>query len=570
MTASPMPNAAPRLRKSKYFAFLSSGTSSYEEGKAPRTGTCTVDRVGQDGSKPTKGAQSPSTTGNPSSPPKRLRQNPGFVSNSSQLSSLLKEMDELIMIDRILDARSVVDKIRTVESQIGLAPHGLISPDTCSKMEAVVSESDHIRHLLKDLRSDDTWHLVKQTKAEGGITVHYRNEEGSPIHSVKTHTILEGVDATGFVRICSLFLESDLFPLWAPGNIIESSEVLASPSKFRQIIHQKLNFGKFSPISPRDSIVEGRGYHLADDNAVLILASSISKSPYCNVPPKSKSRVRIDLQQAFYIELLPGNRVLFRQISHDDLKLRFMPAFVVNWISQGAMPVGFIHSLKSVLRRYESTEFHQRMQQRRDLYGEIEERVHTELVSKVSRLDSGDTIDESDEDGYAESQTKERTLKECIPPKPLVTGNGNMSTFATCFACLACIFIAQFGVRLSLFWVVLPRNTQVLIALCIFSLPALMICGSKLSKKNGLIIGNRVRINKSHGTLVSDELHIKESPMRFIVPSLDENTPIETPRKKLFNAEPARGAVSDNALVAKPTKSKKKKKKFLRAMRRKK
>ena len=132
-------------------------------------------------------------------------------------------MDELIAIDRILDARLVVDKIGTVESQIGLAPHGLISPDTCSKMEAVVSESDHIRHLLRDLRSDDTWHLVKQTKAEGGITVHYRNEEGSPIHSVKTHTILEGVDATGFVRICSLFLESDLFPLWAPGNIVESS-----------------------------------------------------------------------------------------------------------------------------------------------------------------------------------------------------------------------------------------------------------------------------------------------------------------------------------------------------------
>ena len=578
MTASPMPNAAPRLRKSKYFAFLSGGTNSYEEGKAPRTGT--VDRAGHDGSKPTKGALSPSTTGNPSSPPKRLRQNPGFASNSSQLSSLLKEMDELIMIDRILDARSVVDKIRTVESQIGLAPHGLISPDTCSKMEAVVSESDHIRLLLKDLRSDDTWHLVKQTKAEGGITVHYRNEEGSPIHSVKTHTILEGVDATGFVRICSLFLESDLFPLWAPGNIIESSEVLASPSKFRQIIHQKLNFGKFSPISPRDSIVEGRGYHLADDNAVLILASSVSKSPYCDVPPKSKSRVRIDLQQAFYIELLPGNRVLFRQISHDDLKLRFMPAFVVNWLSQGAMPIGFIHSLKSVLRRYESAEFHQRMQQRRDLYGEIEERVHTELVSKVSslvskvsRMDSGDTIHESDEEGYGETQIKERALKECFPNKAVVAGNGNMSTFATCFACLACIFIAQFGVRLSLFWAVLPRETQVLIALCIFSLPVLMFCGSKLSKKNGRN-GNRVRINKSAGSVagsLSASSKNDDSPKRFIVPSLDEGTPIETPKKKLPIAEPTGGAISHNTLVAKPTKIKKeKKKKFLRAMRRKK
>lgn len=544
-------------------------SSDDDEGQTPRTRRA-VNRSGNDESKPTKGASSPATIaiGDPSSPPKRLRRNPAFASNNSQLSSLLREMDELIAIDRILDARLVVDKIRTVESQIGLAPHGLISPDTCSKMETVVSESDHIRHLLRDLRSDDTWHLVKQTKAEGGITVHYRNEEGSPIHSVKTHTILEGVDATGFVRICSLFLESDLFPLWAPGNIIESSDVLASPSKFRQIIHQKLNFGKFSPISPRDSIVDGRGYHLAEDNAVLILASSIAESPYCKVPPKSKSRVRIDLQQAFYIELLPGNRVLFRQISHDDLKLRFMPAFVVNWISQGAMPVGFIHSLKSVLRRYESTEFHQRMQQRRDLYGEIEERVHTELVSKVSRMDSGDTMSEAaegDEDGHREPQApKERTLKECVPSKnTFVPGNGNMSTFATCFACLACIFIAQIGVRLSLFWAVLPRNIQRDIALCILCLPILIVVDAKMRKSNGRN-GKRVRIRKSgdviSGTL-STALQDEELPTLFVMP-VDEDTLLETPRKKLFNAKPAGvAAVSDNTLVASRSRRKKKKRK---------
>jgi len=384
---------------------------------------------------------------------------------------------------------------------------------------------------------------------------------------------LEGVDATGFVRICSLFLEADLFPLWAPGNIIESSEVLASPSKFRQIIHQKLNFGKFSPISPRDSIVDGRGYHLADDNAVLILASSISESPHCAVPYKSKSHVRIGLQQAFYIELLPGNRCLFRQISHDDLKLRFMPAFVINWISQGAMPVGFIHSLKSVLRRYESTEFHQRMQQRRDLYGEIEERVHKELVSKVSsRLDTEDTmsdIDESDEVTRGMPGPKERTLKECVANQPLVAGNGNMSTFATGFACLACIFIGQFGVRLSLFWAVLPKNTQIATASCILSLPVLMVVGSKLRRTKGRS-GRRIRVNtfkqiSGSTAVVSAPSETKESPKRFVVPSLDEGASIETPRKNLFPPEPTVGTRSDITLSTQPPKSKKKKKLSLKA-----
>ena len=571
MTASSTPRSVPRLRKSKYLSFLSDRTSSHgDEGKPTRY----ADRAGkkEHEGKPTKGASSPgAAAASPPSPPRRLRQ-----SSSAELSTLLREMDELIALDRILDARGVVDKIRHVESRIGPAPHGLISPDTCSKMEAVVSESDHIRHLLMDLRSDDTWHLVKQTKAEGGITVHYRNEEGSPIHSVKTHTILEGVDATGFVRICSLFLESDLFPLWAPGNIIESSEVLASPSKFRQIIHQKLNFGKYSPVSPRDAIVEGRGYHLADDNAVLILATTISESPHCAVPPKSKSHVRIDLQQAFYIELLPSDRVLFRQISHDDLKLRFMPAFVINWISQGAIPVGFIHSLKSVLRRYESTEFHQRMQQRRDLYGEIEERVHKELVSKVSRMDTGVTEEsdtsENDEDSNVMSQSRERTLRDaCVTNGPLAAGSGNMSAFATAFACLACIFIAQFGVRLSLFWAVMPRNTQIGIALCILSLPFFMFVGSKMKSNKSPDDERVIRIRKLDGSLEPAEMpDIAESPRRLLVPSPDDPTPMKTPRKKLDNnLEPTdeSDAISD---ISNRTRTKKSGKiQILKAMRRK-
>ena len=196
-------------------------------------------------------------------------------------------MDELVALDRILDARKVVHRIRETEAKIGFAPHGLISPDACARMDEIMSESNHIDQLLSDLRSDDAWHLVK---SRGGITVHYRNEDGSPIHSVKTHTIIENVDPIGFVRICSLFLESDLLNLWAPHNIIESSDILASPSKFRQILHMKISFGRFSPLSPRDAIIEGRGYHLADDNAVLILSSSITESKFCAVPAKTRSR----------------------------------------------------------------------------------------------------------------------------------------------------------------------------------------------------------------------------------------------------------------------------------------
>lgn len=484
-------------------------------------------------------------TNAPSSPPKSLRNSPTSASTTqyaSELSSLLKEMDELIALDRILDARKVVDQIRDTEAKIGFSPHGLISPDACAKMDEILSESNHIDHLLSDLRSDDTWHLVK---SRGGITVHYRNEEGSPIHSVKTHTILENVDPIGFVRICSLFLESDLFPVWAPHNIIESCDILASPSKFRQILQMKLSFGRFSPLSPRDAIVEGRGYHLADDNAVLILSTSITESPFCAVPAKTRTRVRIDMHAAFYIQLLPGNRVLFRQISHDDLKIRFMPAFVVNFLAQGAMPYGMIQSLKAVLRRYEETEFYNRMTERRDFYADIEDRVHKELVSNVSRMDTGEMeqsswssthIDDDDDNDVSlpttDSSTRLHVVKRHIgggASGANLSPNSNTSLVATGTICLACIFLTQFGVKLSLCWVVLPKNIQLTAVACAMSLPALMYVGSRVSKCRGRG-GTTIRVRKRDGSVVA-ELHPEDSPERqYLYES--------TPKKKISLTAP--------------------------------
>ena len=424
-------------------------------------------------------------------------------------------MDELVALDRILEARRVVDRIRQTEAKIDFAPHGLISPDSCAKMDEIISESNHIDRILTDLRSDDTWHLVK---SRGGVTVHYRNEDGEPIHSVKTHTIIENVDPIGFVRICSLFLESDLLPVWAPHHVIESCDVIASPSKFRQILHMKLSFGRFSPLSPRDAIVEGRGYHLVDDNAVLILSTSIKESEFCAVPAKTKSRVRVDINAAFYIQLLPGNRVVFRQISHDDLKIRLMPAFIINFIAQGALPYGMIQGLKAVLRRYEETEFYNRMNQKRDLYGEIEDRVHKELVSFASRMNTCDMdsqmeqADEEEEEDHHDTGLCKRNIGRSGQAGAGSSAKGNnMSLAATGVTCLACIFLAKLGVRASLYWAILPKNMQFASVACILPLPILMYMHSVLSGNRSH--GGKIRVKGRDG-LTAAELPTIESPER--------------------------------------------------------
>ena len=416
-----------------------------------------------------------------------------------ELSSLLREMRRLVDLDLIAEARSTVERIREVEQGIpGPGPHGLVAPSDCALMDQVVSESDRIERFLTDLRSNKNGWVLSQ--ANRGVTIHYRNEEGSPIHSVKTHCVLEDVGSEGFVRICSLFLEFDLFPLWAPGNIIEDCAILATPSKYRKIVHIKISsLGKFSPLSPREAYIDGRGYILSAENAVLILSTSIDHSPFCDVPaPKRRGRVRIDVQDMFYLRMLPGRRVEFRQIAHDDLRLRLVPPALLNYLARGALPLGMIVGIRRILHKFETTEFQDRvLWHKRDLYKEIERRVVEELVLDASAEEDSDGDDgirrhlndwssgTGHDRGYQWGITEEAGTELRVSSRrspgintssaglarvrplsafdhnPVVSKSNSISLFTAGSLCLFSVFVGQFGIRLSLYWADIPFHARV-------------------------------------------------------------------------------------------------------------
>lgn len=135
----------------------------------------------------------------------------------------------------------------------------------------------------------------------------------------------------------------------------------------------------YLPISDRDVICEGIGYHIQDENAFLLLTKSIDSSPFCDIPPKSPRVVRMETRTAFFIKLLPGCRVEFCQISHDDLKFKYVPAFVTNFLLQGAVPFELIQSMKQTMSNYNGLKWDERMKKGRDFYAEIKERVHEEV-----------------------------------------------------------------------------------------------------------------------------------------------------------------------------------------------
>jgi hypothetical protein len=82
---------------------------------------------------------------------------------------------------------------------------------------------------------------------------------------------------------------------------------------------------------------------------------------------------------AFYVRLLPGNRVEFRQIAADDMKLRYVPSPILNFISKGGAPFENIACIKKTLKNFEGSAWEQRIEERTDFYNEIKERVLDEI-----------------------------------------------------------------------------------------------------------------------------------------------------------------------------------------------
>jgi hypothetical protein len=185
---------------------------------------------------------------------------------------------------------------------------------------------------------------------------------------------------TDFVKLCAIFNESDLMDQWFPQGILTSINVLAAPSTYHQIMHLKFSLGRFVPIAPRDAILDGRGYYLPDINAIIVFSKSIDSSPYCDIPPPQKGFVRMETKTAFFMQLLPGNKMVLVQISHDDLKVKLMPAWLVNFIAEGTVPFYAIQGLRKALANFEGSDFEKRVQSNPDVYKEIEDRLLEELA----------------------------------------------------------------------------------------------------------------------------------------------------------------------------------------------
>jgi hypothetical protein len=151
--------------------------------------------------------------------------------SSAIIDALISQLLDHVHQGRIFDARSIVMKLNAAEKA---------DPKNCSPnlgsvrhvMEEVLTQSQHVEDLLCELHSDDNWTLAKH---KSGVTVHFRREPNSSIHTVRAATTFDHFSPKDFVRFCSLFVETELMHMWFPGHFMQPANVLSWHSKYSKV-----------------------------------------------------------------------------------------------------------------------------------------------------------------------------------------------------------------------------------------------------------------------------------------------------------------------------------------------
>ena len=168
--------------------------------------------------------------------------------------------------------------------------------------------------------------------------------------------------------------------------MMKFNNCLCEVSKYSKIFHFELTFPKFTCLKNRDAVMEAKGYHLIDENAIIVISRSIKDSVHCPVPSPANKVVRSDILYVVMIEFLPGHRIIYRCLDRIDLKFKYVPYFVSNLLSRGVFPYETISAMQKCLNKFDGSVWQARIKNKRDFYTEIEHRVFDEAQQKYRYL----------------------------------------------------------------------------------------------------------------------------------------------------------------------------------------
>ncbi|XP_020587377.1 uncharacterized protein LOC110029428 isoform X2 [Phalaenopsis equestris] len=166
--------------------------------------------------------------------------------------------------------------------------------------------------------------------------------DGSPFHTL----LAEGF-ADGPMDVClCVSWESTLYKKWWPQYNVPAFKIIISQCLQKVRIGEEISLIRVKvpwPVSDREAVVHYFEIEYFDEDLVLVLVKTISDTEHIDpdtygfsgdVIPQAKDTIRIDLLGGFVLQKVESNRCYFRAIFNFDIKLDFIPASLINFISR--------------------------------------------------------------------------------------------------------------------------------------------------------------------------------------------------------------------------------------------
>ena len=224
---------------------------------------------------------------------------------------------------------------------------------------------DSLTELLAELNSEDGW--TKSLENKDGTKVYFKREDGSPMLMTKLESIIHCETSElskKFIDMLTLLNESDLMPKWFPMGIMKANDTLTQPTVFSKLSHIKINlpFPLNRFFGPRDMIIRGKGYDLAERKSAAISIEPLEQGAEVygvTIPGPDSGWTRAVFKGAYYFEM-SREGIIFKQMQLIDMKSRFIPTPLMNWLSKGELPVRQFRTIRSKINSLAGSEWEER------------------------------------------------------------------------------------------------------------------------------------------------------------------------------------------------------------------
>jgi len=242
--------------------------------------------------------------------------------------------------------------------------------EECEEISLLKVEVQEASTVMKDLESEDSWTLMRDTV---DMKTYYRHEKNTPVHSFK----INGNIPCNVFNLLVLVNEVDMYHTFVP--LLHEARVIKG-NNYRRIAYIKENLPW--PFAPRDAVLYGYCIDNVEKsgNILVVFRSAIVGDLELNlkdVPPSVKQDVRCDCKIAGLLLKPTATKSTYVNFcSNVDPKLSHVPYWLLNMAVSQLVPLG-LTMLAQKSNNLKGTEYEKRIKKdHNNLYREIRDTLY--------------------------------------------------------------------------------------------------------------------------------------------------------------------------------------------------